>query len=396
VRVETITNWEVQRFSHVLKVRDGLVNPESAVYIDFPLIAPNHIESGTGRILGLETARDQGASSGKVLACAGDVIYSKIRPGLNKVTIAPTDCLCSADMYAIRPSARINSRYLMYQILAKPFLDFATVQSMRVAMPKINREALGGAPLLVPPLTMQERVAEFLDRETAKIDALIAKQGELLVSLAEHRRSIIESALASLPGERVPLKRLYRQSSLCEAPDSEVLSVYRDHGVIPKASRSDNFNKTPENLDRYLVVRLGDLVVNKMKAWQGSLGVSSYEGIVSPDYEVLNSMSPERFRPDFAHWLLRSPAMIGQYRSRSVGIRPAQWRLYWQELGNVEVVVPTPERQVASVGLLRAEMSQIAVLFERVRDLIAVMKERRSALISAAVTGELDVTAYGR
>ena len=65
--------------------------------------------------------------------------------------------------------------------------------------------------------------------------------------------------------------------------DLQVLSVYRDHGVVLKDSRRDNHNKTPENLSRYQRVAVGDLVVNKMKAWSGSVAVSRYEGIVSPD-----------------------------------------------------------------------------------------------------------------
>src|SRR5690349_22029077 len=144
------------------------------------LIAPNHIESGTGRILATETAAEQGADSGKYTVAGGQVVYSKIRPALNKVAIAPTDCLCSADMYAMTFTEQVDVRFAEYFMLARPFHTFAAVTSMRVKMPKINREDLADAPWLVPPTAEQRAIADFLDRETARIDTLIEEQQRLI------------------------------------------------------------------------------------------------------------------------------------------------------------------------------------------------------------------------
>jgi len=84
----------------------------------------------------------------------------------------------------------------------------------------------------------------------------------------------------------VELRRLLRPRDDPNHPELGILSVYREHGVVPKDSRDDNVNKTPEDTGRYLRVRPGDLVVNKMKAWSGSVAVSKYDGIVSGDYLV--------------------------------------------------------------------------------------------------------------
>jgi type I restriction enzyme, S subunit len=102
----------------------------------------------------------------------------------------------------------------------------------------------------------------------------------------------------------VRLSSVLRDIDDREHPDLEVLSVYRDLGVIPKASRDDNFNKTPEDLSSYKRVRVGDLVINKMKAWSGSLAVSDYDGIVSGDYMVCAVKGSVDRR--FLHHLLRS------------------------------------------------------------------------------------------
>ncbi|MGN9805584.1 restriction endonuclease subunit S [Micromonospora sp. L32] len=189
--------------------------------------------------------------------------------------------------------------------------------------------------------------------------------------------------------EQVRLKWLFQPSADANRPDEEVLSVYRDYGVIPKSSRRDNFNVTPQNLDRYLLVRPGDLVVNRMKAWQGSLGISQHRGIVSGDYEVLRPRSDD-LQPRFAHHLLRSSVLVSEYRGRSTGIRPSQWRLYWEQMGNIAVPVPCVEEQRRIADFLDRETAQIDALVEKQEQLIAGLRERRVAVVSDALTAADD------
>ena len=174
--------------------------------------------------------------------------------------------------------------------------------------------------------------------------------------------------------------------------EAMVLSVYRDHGVIPKDSRTDNFNRTPENLSNYQLVQPGDLVVNRMKAWQGSLGISEYQGIVSPDYEVLRPTVPEYDRR-FLHSLLRSRALIDQYALRSTGIRPSQWRLYWDEMKAIQISLPAAEQQRAIADYLDRETVRIDTLIEEQKRLIEMLYERRQAVIddSFSTPGEPSV-----
>jgi len=162
-------------------------------------------------------------------------------------------------------------------------------------------------------------------------------------------------------------------------PELEVLSVYRDHGVVPKASRSDNFNRTPDGAESYQAVRAGDLVVNRMKAWQGSLGVSDFEGLVSPDYEVLAPTTND-LDPRFAHVLLRSTPMIDEYGMRSTGIRPSQWRLYWEQMRTISIPVPPLEEQRAIADYLDRETARIDRLIEEQQRLVEILRERRFAL----------------
>ncbi|QFX83015.1 restriction endonuclease subunit S [Streptomyces sp. SYP-A7193] len=185
---------------------------------------------------------------------------------------------------------------------------------------------------------------------------------------------------------KIRLKYLYSPSGEANRPNEEVLSVYRDHGVIPKSSRSDNFNKTPENVERYLLVRPDDLVVNRMKAWQGSLGVSNYRGIVSGDYEVLRPVS-ESVSGRYMHYALRSRHMVGEYRVRSTGIRPSQWRLYWDQMGDIRIPLPSLEEQERIAAYLDRETAQIDTLITEQQRLVKMLRERRISVVRSAISG---------
>jgi type I restriction enzyme S subunit len=170
------------------------------------LVAPNHIESGTGKLTSRETAAEQAAISGKYLCQAGDVIYSKIRPALRKATLAPEECLCSADMYPLRARQGLDAAYLLFFLLSEPFSTWAVLESDRVAMPKINRETLNDLRLPVPPMSEQRAIVAHITTETAKLDALRAATERTITLLKERRAALIAAAVTgkiNVQGETV-------------------------------------------------------------------------------------------------------------------------------------------------------------------------------------------------
>jgi type I restriction enzyme S subunit len=184
-------HWEVMRFGYQTRIQEGQVDPEVEPYSEMLMIAPNHIESDTGRLSGVTTARDQGAISGKYLVFSGDVVYSKIRPHLNKCALVDFDGLCSADMYPIRTEQKLTPKFLFYWMLAHPFLDYARESSMRVAMPKLNRDTLNAAPLVLPPPEEQEEIGIHLDGVATRIDQMLEKIETALARLTEYRTALI-------------------------------------------------------------------------------------------------------------------------------------------------------------------------------------------------------------
>jgi type I restriction enzyme S subunit len=184
--------WTLRRFKFVAQVNSGQVDPRRSEYRNLVLIAPNHIEQGSGRLLKHETANEQGADSGKYLVSCGQVIYSKIRPNLRKATVAPLDCLCSADMYPISPIGNaLCEEYLLLLLLSEPFTKFAVDTSMRVAMPKVNREALANCLMWYPGIHEQRAILKKITDESSPIDTAISRIEREITLLREYRTRLI-------------------------------------------------------------------------------------------------------------------------------------------------------------------------------------------------------------
>lgn len=188
-------HWEFMPLKRICAIRGGQVDPRELEFAQMTLIAPDHIESQTGRLLLRETAADQGAISGKYMFFDGDVLYSKIRPELAKAVLANGEGLCSADMYALVPNQRSNARYLLRLLLSDVVTKMTVDESLRVAMPKVNRLTLGRIPLGVPPVAEQEEIAEYLDAISAQIDGLCDSVRAAVDRLHEYRLTLISMAV---------------------------------------------------------------------------------------------------------------------------------------------------------------------------------------------------------
>ena len=182
-------HWEIKKWKYVFNIRNGQVDPKR--YPNKILLAPNHIESGSGKILYKETAIEQGAESGKYLVKAGDIVYSKIRPELNKVCIAEDDGLCSADMYAIHSRKEFNQQFLMFLFLSESFNKAMIESSMRVAMPKVNREDVKNYQSAFPDADEQQQIVDYIERETMKLNKVISKIQQEIASIKEYREALI-------------------------------------------------------------------------------------------------------------------------------------------------------------------------------------------------------------
>lgn len=170
--------------------------------------------------------------------------------------------------------------------------------------------------------------------------------------------------------------------------DLELLSVYREYGVIKKSSRNDNHNVESEDLSNYKYVDEGYLVLNKMKMWQGSLGVSRHRGIVSPAYIVCKLKGT--LNSDFINYLLRAAIYKTIYNKLSYGVRVGQWDMRYDDFKNIIIYIPPEEEQDKIVRYLDNKLLKINKFIKAKKKQIQLLKEQKQAIINKAVTKGLD------
>lgn len=175
--VKNEKGWEVKKLEEVAFVQNGLVSPTEEPYCEMIHVGPANIVSGTGELINLKTAKDENLISGKYLFDKDMILYSKIRPNLNKLTIAKFQGLCSADMYPIICGELLNPYYLASVLRHKRFLSYAIENSGRANIPKINREALFQFEMHLPPLPLQQQFASKIEAiEQMKVETKKALQ----------------------------------------------------------------------------------------------------------------------------------------------------------------------------------------------------------------------------
>jgi type I restriction enzyme S subunit len=205
----------------------------------------------------------------------------------------------------------------------------------------------------------------------------------------------IYSWLGDIPShwEEKSIRQITKVSSeRLENRNLPLLSVYREYGVIPKKSRDDNHNVESSDLSNYKVVYKDNLVLNKMKMWQGSLGVSKYNGIVSPAYIVCKIVD-ESLNVRFLHFLLRTAKYKTYYNQYSYGIRVGQWDMHYEDLKNMKVYIPPLTEQEQIVRFLDWKVSEINKLIGIKQKKISRLTELQKAVINETVTHGLNKNA---
>ena len=274
----------------------------------------------------------------------------------------------------------------------------------------LGKDDLLNIPIPVPPLSEQKTIAGFLDKKCGEVDALIADIQQEIETLEQYKRSVITEAVTKGLDPSVPMKEsgagwmpivpahwlvekikyhlhIKTQKNM---GDKQVLSLYRDHGIVPKDSRDDNHNVTSEDTSSYRFVKVGDFVVNKMKAWQGSVAVSQYEGIVSPAYFVYEFVD-KSFNKQYFHYLLRNKSYTTEFMRLSGGIRVGQWDLPAEAFENTLILIPPVEEQRQIADYLDKKCKEIEEIIAEKQSQIETLESYKKSLIYEYVTGKKEV-----
>ncbi|MDF2916569.1 MAG: hypothetical protein K0S70_786 [Microbacterium sp.] len=352
----------------------------------------------------------------------GDVLVARMPDPLGRACLVPETIGRAAtvvDVAILRPSPQsVDRRYLMYAINSHPVRSQIELLQAGATRQRVSRKNLGGVQIPFPSPAEQRAIADYLDHETAQIDKLVAKQEELIRHLEDRRVAFIAStALTGLQREkggghdvtrwgnslavepwlrRAPASwGLARFKTIC-LPRAErnvtgaelMLSLTVKGQLIDRSTVAVQQNASDGSIPRYFVARANDLVVNPMWLTGGAIGVSDKRGAVSPDYRVFEIA--KHLNPWYLHAVLRSAPYFDQYRLYTRSNTTFDRRIKQNDLDNLPVPIPPIDEQIAIVDYINGQTAQIDVLIAKTHEHIALAKERRSALVTAAVSGQID------
>lgn len=391
------SDWTEKRLKYLCKIQTGNedtqnANPEGKYpfYVRSPIV--EHCDRYTFDGEGILVAGD-GAGAGRIF----HHVYGKY----------------AVHQRVYRLSHFAGNADFIYYYLSNLFPHEMDKGSAQSTVPSMRLPMLLNFPLFLPSKKEQDKIVTFLDSKCSEIDAISADIQKEIEILEQYKRSVITEAVTKglnpeakmkdsgigyigiIPNhwvvEKIKYHLKYRGNR--NPGGVQVLSVYREYGVIPKDSRDDNHNVTSEDTSNYRYVRVGDFVINKMKAWQGSMAISDYEGIVSPAYYVYE-FSDEHFDRKYFHYLLRNKMYATEFLRVSGGIRVGQWDLSAYDFENTMVPMPPIKEQKKIAAFLDTKSTEIDSLIGEKKRQLEVLDSYKKSLIYEYVTGKKEVPTY--
>lgn len=345
----------------------------------------------------------------------GDVLISRLNIPIGRSCLIPdlgSKIVTSVDNVIVRPASHVVSSYLVYLLTAKEYFAHTEMLARGTTMQRISRTILGNIRVCLPSVHEQSTIATFLDRETAKLDTLIAKQIKLIELLQEKRQALISHAVTKGLDPYVEMKdsgiewlgrvpehwdvirlgALFYEVNDAGNEELPILRVSIHDGVSDREFDDEELDRKvtrSEDRSKYKCVLPGDLVYNMMRAWQGGFGAVVVPGMVSPAYVVARPRI--NLSTEYVEQRLRTPQAIENLRLYSRGVTDFRLRLYWDEFKSLKIAIPPIDEQKQIMLAVGIEVAKLDTLIEKSRRSIELMREHRTALISAAVTGRIDV-----
>jgi len=292
-----------------------------------------------------------------------------------------------------------DDKYLFYCALTIPFDYYAT----NTALPSMTQRELSNHAMNIPPKKEQAQVALFLDHETARMDELIAEQKRLIELLKEKRQTVISHAVTKGLDPNAPMKDSGIEW-LGEVPEHwDIKKQKRLVRLVTRKIKTGQFYVALENIESWTGCFIeaeniyegegvsfdkGDILFGKLRPYLAKAWLADRAGIAVGDFFIIRTDLNE-IDPEYLQKYLLTPSCLDFLNSTTIGAKMP--RISWNVFSVLRVPVPPLGEQEAIVSILNAEITKIDSLIKEAEKTIDLMKERRSALISAAVTGKIDV-----
>ncbi|MCQ3812179.1 MAG: restriction endonuclease subunit S [Acidimicrobiia bacterium] len=400
-------HWQISRLRRVarLEAGEGITSEEIDDAGDFPVFGGNGVRGFADRY----THEGEFVLIGRQGALCGNVHLArgKFWASEHAVVATPVDAVSAPWLCRVTDAMKLNQ------------------YSTAAAQPGLAVDRISALGVPLPPVDEQRAIAMFLERETAKVDALIAKKHQLIERLAEYRTALITRTvtrglppdvaeaegfdpsprlkpsgvewLGDVPDnwEVVENRRIFRErDERSDDGDGELLTVSHITGVTRRSEKPDVGMFMAESLEDYKRCEGGDFIINTMWAWMGAAGTAREPGLVSPSYNVYVP-NHQRLMPRFIDLAYRSSRYVLGMTSESRGIWNSRLRLYPQHFLSLVTAVPPLHEQEAIIAYVDAIETRMVRLSEAVGAAIERLQEYRTALTAAAVTGKIDVRDFG-
>lgn len=351
----------------------------------------------------------------------GDVLICRLAEPVGRACIAPnlnSRMITSVDVCILKTRSSLDARFMTYLLSSPEYLGYMEGQCRGGTRDRVSRSFLGSVRMPVPPPTDQSAIVDFLDRETAKIDALVEEQQRLIELLKEKRQAVISHAVTRGLGPNAPMKNsgvewlgevpahwevsaLKRHWSVTDC--KHITAEFVDEGVPVASIREaqskfvdlDDANLTTEEYYEQLIEggrkpRPGDVIFTRNATVGEVAQVAEWHPpfALGQDVCLLRKLSPE-LSSDFLQQVMWSAVIAHQIGTVMIG--STFKRVNVEEIRNLIIPVPSPVEQTAIAAFLDSTMARIDSLIAESATAINLLRERRAALISAAVTGKIDV-----
>lgn len=377
--------WNRLSFEQVAIVRSGLVSPKTEPYSSMLHIGPENIEKDTGKIENVRSASELGLISGKFYFDSSSIVYSKIRPNLNKVCVPDFEGICSADCYSIKARDNVDKNYLFTLMLSHQFYKRAVSCSMRTGMPKINQDDLNAICLVFPDnLEEQHKIAAILTTQNRVIEL----KEKRLAEKQRQKKYLMQQLLTGkkrLPGfygawSFPKAKELFQSiSDKDHNGDLAVLSSTQDRGIVPRDEVDIDIKYDACSLVNYKKVSKGNFVIS-LRSFQGGIEYSTYTGLVSPAYTVLSSR--KEISDEYYKQFFKSTNYINRLNVAVYGIRDGK-QISYEDFGRLRIPYPPIKEQDAIAEVLSTADHEIDLLQQDIEQ----EKQKKKALMQLLLTG---------
>lgn len=311
-----------------------------------------------------------------------------------------------------KPKVQYDNKFLAYYFLTPCWRSQIRSRVTGIKVYSISQSIINKTYIFVPPLSIQQKIADYLDKICGEVDELVAIQETMIEELKAYKQSVITEAVTKGLNPNAPMRdsgidwigqipehwEIRRIGNLFKLRDEknykpmdevQLLSLYTGIGVFPHGEQEERGNKAI-TVEGYKVVHKDDIVVNIILAWMGAIGVSNYDGVTSPAYDVyIPDLS--NVVPHFFHYVFRTQGIAGECYKYGRGIMMMRWRTYSSEFKLISVPFPSMEEQQLIANFLDTKCAEIDSLIALKQAKIDELKEYKKSVIYEYVTGKKEV-----